>query len=317
MIIGALSTLSGICLVFSNPHVPGVMQALLGPRVVTVPMAMGCSFLLLKSRYAWKQVGAMVLIMAGLFIALCPSFFGTGNRDTGNVGWNFCFLFGSLPLTIATVYQEKVFVDAPIHMAFMLAWICFYQLVAVFMTFAVDCIPGFGSSTFNNFVEHQTAALKCLFHGAVEHSHCPECHCDRAWLPMLLFIIAGILTNFAQLGVVKYGNATFLFIVSTLTLPLTEFAFALKFIMGEEETESISPYNYGALAVLLVGVTLYQAFDRSPLQKEAKGKEASVEMEEDRDGEKNPKEVMITSEEECVHLTALPVDVGRPKETYT
>ncbi|KAL6076670.1 EamA domain-containing protein, variant 2 [Balamuthia mandrillaris] len=286
-------------------------------RVVTVPMAMGCSFLLLKSRYAWKQVGAMVLIMAGLFIALCPSFFGTGNRDTGNVGWNFCFLFGSLPLTIATVYQEKVFVDAPIHMAFMLAWICFYQLVAVFMTFAVDCIPGFGSSTFNNFVEHQTAALKCLFHGAVEHSHCPECHCDRAWLPMLLFIIAGILTNFAQLGVVKYGNATFLFIVSTLTLPLTEFAFALKFIMGEEETESISPYNYGALAVLLVGVTLYQAFDRSPLQKEAKGKEASVEMEEDRDGEKNPKEVMITSEEECVHLTALPVDVGRPKETYT
>ncbi|KAL6076668.1 hypothetical protein QOT17_002790 [Balamuthia mandrillaris] len=127
MIIGTLTTLKGIFMLFSNSHVPGVMQALLGPTVVTIPMAMGCSFLLLKSRYAWKQVGAVVLIMASLFIALCPSFFGTGHKDTGNVGWNFCFLFGSLPLTIATVYQEKVFEDVPIHMAYMLAWGSLYS----------------------------------------------------------------------------------------------------------------------------------------------------------------------------------------------
>ncbi|KAL6055419.1 EamA domain-containing protein [Balamuthia mandrillaris] len=330
MIIGTLTTLNGIFMLFSNSHVPGIMQALLGP----VRISRSLFLTSLCTGYYTDGDGVLFLVAQ---VQICME---------ANVGWNFCFLFGSLPLTIATVYQEKVFEDVPVHMA----WGSLYQLtekkwqgkkgqqkspcasllllagkisvdkdhrqtqplrvgqlLTIFMTYAVDCIPDFGTSTFNNFVEHQTAALKCLFQGEVEHSLCPECQCDTAWLPMLLFTIAYILTNFAQLGVVKYGNATFLFIVSTLTLPLTEFAFALKFIMGAGETESISPYNYGALAVLLVGVILYRVFDRSALQKEVAEKESIVVMEEDGDEEKNEKKkVMISKERAYVSLTAVP-----------
>lgn len=33
--------------------------------------------------------------------------------------------------------------------------------------------------------------------------------------------------------------------------------------MGKANVEALSPYNYGSLAVLLIGVIIYRAFDKS------------------------------------------------------
>lgn len=259
MIIGTLTTLNGVLMLFANPHVPGVMQALLGPTVVTIPLSMFFSFILLKRRYSWKQILAVCVILGGLFVALYPSIF-QGKQQAGNIGWDFAFLGGSIPLTLAFVYQEKQFEETPIHITYMLAWSTLYQAITIFMCLPLDGIPEFGTSSFHDLFTHQWQGIRCFFRLSIPHDVCPDCDCDTAWIAFLLFTIAYIVTNFTSLGVIKYGNATFLFIVTTLSLPLTEFAFAMRWLMGDD-VESVSPFNYGALAVLLIGVILYRIFD--------------------------------------------------------
>jgi len=89
---------------------------------------------------------------------------------------------------------------------------------------------------------------------------CPQCTCNIAWIYILAFTVAYVATNFTQLGVVKYGNATFSFIVSTLVTPVAEFVFAWRLIMGSQ-VESLSMYNYIALGILLLGVIAYRVFE--------------------------------------------------------
>jgi len=221
-------------------------------------MAMFFSLVLLKKRYTWKQILAVCVIMGGLFIALYPAIF-EGSTEAGPIGWDVCFLVGSVPLSLMAVYQEKQFAEQPIHIAYMLGLSTFYQMITIFMSFPLDAIPDFGSSTFSNLIDHQWEALQC-FGGVDVPDVCPDCDCDTAWIPIFLFTLAYIATNFTQLGVVKYGNATFLFIVTTLSLPLSEFAFSWSLLMGDD-AESLSPFNYGALVGLLIGVIMYRVFD--------------------------------------------------------
>jgi len=111
---------------------------------------------------------------------------------------------------------------------------------------------------------------------------CPQCTCNSAWIYLLAFTIAYVATNFTQLGVVKYGNATFSFIVSTLVTPVAEFVFAWKLIMGSQ-VESLSMYNYIALGILLVGVIIYRYFELRKqaaqlAELKAKGEEIDVNL---------------------------------------
>jgi len=66
---------------------------------------------------------------------------------------------------------------------------------------------------------------------------------------------------FFTLGVVKYGNAAFSFLVATLSTPLTEFAFAWPWLV-QAEFQPISIYNYISLAILVIGVIIYRIFER-------------------------------------------------------
>jgi drug/metabolite transporter (DMT)-like permease len=109
-IIGTALALNGVCIVFANPHVPGIMQALIGPTIVTVPMSVLFSFLLLKTRYNWKQLLAVLFVIFGLIVAVWPSIFSSSDDvDFGSFKWNAIFLLGSVPLTLASIYEEKTF----------------------------------------------------------------------------------------------------------------------------------------------------------------------------------------------------------------
>src|SRR4051812_20395001 len=74
-------------------------------------MAMALSFLMLKRRYNLYQVIAVVIIIAGLAIAIYPSIQGGSNNDIGSIWWNCIFLIGSLPVALSSVYEEKAFAE--------------------------------------------------------------------------------------------------------------------------------------------------------------------------------------------------------------
>jgi hypothetical protein len=110
-------------------------------------------------------------------------------------------------------------------------------------------------------LRNQWDALQCFGRVDIPCDPSAPCDCHIAWVYFLLFIVSYVAQSFFSLGVVKYGNAAFSFVVSTLSTPLTEFAFAWPLLMGGN-VEPLSVWNYGSLAVLLLGVVLYRVFDK-------------------------------------------------------
>jgi len=145
----------------------------------------------------------------------------------------------------------------------MLAWSTFYQMIGILLAAPVDAIPGFGNSKdFATIFTNQLDALKCFAQHQEASSlpSCPNCDCQGAWVYILLFVLFYTASSFFLVGVVKYGNATFFFIVNTFVIPLTEFAFGCPFLMGKY-VESISLFNCMSLVILLVGIVIYRVFD--------------------------------------------------------
>jgi len=222
------------------------------------------SFVLLRRTYAIKQIGAVLIILFGLLIATYSSMSKKVNySSTCDFFWNILFLVASIPISLATVYQEKAFAEQPIRISYMLAWSTFYQMIGILLAAPVDAIPGFGNSKdFATIFTNQLDALKCF----AQHQEtsplpsCPNCDCQGAWVYILLFVLFYTASSFFLVGVVKYGNATFFFIVNTFVIPLTEFAFGCPFLMGKY-VESISLFNCMSLVILLIGIVIYRLFD--------------------------------------------------------
>jgi len=95
----------------------------------------------------------------------------------------------------------------------------------------------------------------------IDPNICPGCDCTNAGFYLALFVIGYVLSSFFQLGVVKYGNATFSFIVSTIVTPLSEFAFAWPLLMGNS-VEQLTWNNYVSLVILILGVIIYRVYDK-------------------------------------------------------
>ena len=261
--IGFLTAINGACLLFAGPHIPGQEQALLGPTVVIVPMCMIASYLYLGQRYSYGQMFGVFVILAGIVVALLPKLTGKGQSSSGPKGsiwWDLLWTLGSSPSAFMAVYEEKAFAEQPIHMAHLMAWSTLYQLITIFVVGApLSIIPGFGNSAPRDFWSHQSDAFLCFATGK-NPSSCPECDCSLAVSFVMLFTLNYILTNYAQLGVVKYGNATFSFIVATVVTPLSFFAFSSPFLTGGN-TEELHSLAIVALVVLVVGVVIYRYFD--------------------------------------------------------
>jgi hypothetical protein len=143
----------------------------------------------------------------------------------------------------------------------MLAWSTLWQTLSTFASFPLDAIPHFGTAhSITDVFRRQAEAFKCLAGHNIDPTFCPTCDCPSAAFNVTMLILCYVLASFFLLGVVKYGNATFSFIVGTVSTPLSEFAFSSRLLMGGQ-AETISPYNYGALVALLIGVVLYRIFD--------------------------------------------------------
>jgi len=264
--IGFLNAINGLLLLFSNPHVPGPIQALLGPTVVTIPLTMIVCFIFLGHRYNWKHLVSVLIIAGGVFLAFYPSIFSDYPSDVaGTPYWNGLWLLGSVPLVLAAVWEEKLFGSEQVHVIYMVALSMMWQTLFVALSFPVDAIPGFGtSSSIKEIFTHQHEALRCLARQDISDL-CPDCDCDQAWWNLLLFVVGYLMTNFFQVGVVKYCGATFFYVVSTLVVPLTEFAFSWKALLGDDAV-ALHKYNYLALGVLVIGMPLFRMAGRATLR---------------------------------------------------
>jgi len=160
-IIGVLTTLNGVFILFPNPYVPGSMQALIGPTITTIPLSMAFTWLLMKRTYGWGQILSVGIIISGIVVAILPSLLG--GVQGGSVAWDLLFMINVIPSALSTVYEEKYFHDSPVHMASMLAWSTVYQFLSIIILLPVAGIPWFSSSNYQDMLVKQYYGIECVF----------------------------------------------------------------------------------------------------------------------------------------------------------
>eukprot|EP00759_Apiculatamorpha_spiralis_P013302 PhF_6_TR19991/c0_g1_i2/m.29169 len=267
-IMGVLVAFNGIFMVFANSHVPGTLQSLLGPAIVTIPLSMFFSFLYLGRRFRRGQLISAVIIFAGLIVSIIPdiqqeNFSNTNPNAIPQIIWDLLFFMGSAPLAMSSVIQEDVFANDDASVSFIMMAFSIPQGIVMFILGPLDMIPAFGSSDKDTFLKNQYDALQC-FTGKDLPEACPHCTCSVGPLNYWLFILGYIMANFANVGTVKHGSATLLYIVISITAPVCTLLFSSPDIMLPFLPDRHDDSIWIALVIILIGVVGYMAFEPPP-----------------------------------------------------
>lgn len=263
-IIGLFNALNGILIIFSNPHVSGVLQSILAQAVI--PFTLILSIVWLRTRYVWYQYIGAITVVGGVAVSLVPTFeptsnkssstsyFETSDSDTDAIIWSALFALGQIPQALCGIYQEKVFVNAPfkVNVVYMLAWASLSQFLVLACFFPVNFVPWFGSLAVTDVLPYLRNSTECLLHTDAAQQQCSQA------LPDIVFCILSMLTcNLVQALLVKYSSAVLSVFVITLVTPVSAFAFTLRFLMGND-VETVDPLEIVALGILMVGIFTYR-----------------------------------------------------------
>ncbi|KNC52192.1 uncharacterized protein AMSG_01018 [Thecamonas trahens ATCC 50062] len=265
-VIGGLNAANGILLIFANPHVPGVVQAVLAQA--GVPMVFFLSLWLLRTKYAPGQYASAVVIVAGIIVSLVPSLKADGGDDSvpgsasSRLMWSLAFLLGALPASLASIYQERMFAHARVHLLALMFHSSVAQFVSLAFALPLVFIPSFGTVSPAAFGPHMAAAFGCLIGNdpPAQLGYNDQVQCSKAGI-LILAVVGFMLTaNFASAATTKYASASFMIFVSTVVTPVSSFAFTFSFIMGSH-AESLSIFAYIALVLLVAGIFGFRYFD--------------------------------------------------------
>jgi len=273
-IMGLLTALNGVGLLFANAKVPPLSQALLGPTVVIVPMVMALSLCFLGTRYGLIHLYSTAWIFFGLFAAIGPTLSGaassSSSADKHVVLWDIVWVLGSLPAAAASVYEEWYFSnkESKIHMSVLIAMLSTYQAISIVLLSPVAAIPGFGSvGSFTALWQHLGEGGRC-FLGQQPVPSCAQqygqelaCDCESALFHVIGFVISYIVTNYASLALLIYGNATLGAIVSCAVTPLSFIVFSIKALNPNAAAPTI--WDGLSLVAILLGAVLFRFADLS------------------------------------------------------
>jgi len=81
-------------------------------------------------------------------------------------------------------------------------------------------------------------------------------------LIVVLYIGIAAFFNIYILLVMQHGSATLMWVASTLSVPLANFAFMIGFFVGTEFETKFSWFNLGALVLVVVGLVIFNKCTR-------------------------------------------------------
>ncbi len=265
MVIGLLNGLNGILIIFSNPHVAGVVQSTLSQVVIPVTLSLSVAYL--GASFSKMMYAGALIICCGVALELSPSISAALQHHPNSAAaaagpsssgfWALVFLLGQVPAALCSIYQEQAFTQGVrVNVVLMMAWSSLAQFIFLVLAVPLDWIPGFGSTTPSGFTDEMHNALRCTLNELEGH---PECASARG---ILLCCIATMLfTNVFQALLVKHSSAALSVLVLTLITPVSTLCFTMTWLMGSEHTEKMSSTQIVALAVLMAGVCVYRYAD--------------------------------------------------------
>jgi len=265
--MGFLDATGSILSTMGGAYTAGALQTLLNQ--VIIPMTLALSFIFLGQRFTGAQSLGALTIFVGAAIAIVPSFMpGKGGSassssssaddgpPTSTVTGVLLFFSSILPGAFSNVYKEWGFAQYHVDLYYLTTCVSAIQVLFGFAFLPALQVPAFGGVPFKEIPQQFTLGFQC-FRGI---NTLPGDDCKDAFSTMWVYVLVNFLFNVLQLLITKHGGATLLVISAALALPVTNFAFGMPWIMGED-TEPFNPYDAVALGVVLLGFLLYSAWD--------------------------------------------------------
>jgi drug/metabolite transporter (DMT)-like permease len=109
MIMGFFDSLANLFAFFGSVHTTGTIQNLLNQSLIAFTMIF--AYFYLKQRYVVQQYYGVFMILAGIVVALIPTFQGNATNDN-DIVFNLMFLLSSFFASCSLVYKEKALKDA-------------------------------------------------------------------------------------------------------------------------------------------------------------------------------------------------------------
>lgn len=278
MIISVFDAANAFLITFSShgSRVPAALQAILSQ--ITIPFTFVFSKWLLRKKYRWFHVISVFLVIIGVLVSLVPTFkqMHDGDPDTKlQDGWHWLFIFilGCVPSAIKTIIQEQMQVKfteyarerrekiTRFSVTYFQAVETTFQVIIISMCFALDIVPGFGTSTdIEQWWTSFSNGFKCFFNV----SDVPGGRCEAAVGTGILYIVSCFLASTFGTFLTDHISANWVAIVSSIS-PMLSTAFWFIFpainawACAADMTAWDIGFSVGALPVIFIGMVLYQS----------------------------------------------------------
>lgn len=257
-------------------RVPPALTSILGQ--LTIPFTFAFSKWLLKKKYRWLHVISVFLVIIGVIVSLVPTFKQIHDGDPGTKlqygwYWPFIFIVGCIPSAIKTIIQEQLQIKftecarerkekiTRFSVIYFQAVETTFQVTIIVMCFALDFVPGFGTSEdIQHWWTSFSNSFKCLFNV----SNVPGGKCQAAAGTGALYIVTCFLASTFGTFLTDHISANWVAIVSSISPMLsTAFWFIFpsinKWAGGGDTTVWDIGFSVGALPIIFIGMVLYES----------------------------------------------------------
>jgi drug/metabolite transporter (DMT)-like permease len=278
LIVGVFDAINGFLIVFSShgSRVPPALSSILIQSII--PFTFIFSKFLLPKKYQWSHIISVGVVLIGITFSLIPTFKrmhdGTATTELKDGWyWPFVFIIGCVPAALMNIYQEKLQIKytqqarenqeeiTRFSVMYFQAVESTFQFGTIALCFALDLIPGFGTSkNIDSFWSAFSNGFKCFFNDRSLTGG----RCNYAGGTGLLFIISYLGTYVTGTFLTDHVSANWLSILSSISpLLSTSFWFIFPAInkwaqVGAMDAWDIG-FSLGALPIILIGMFFYRS----------------------------------------------------------
>lgn len=254
--IAVFDTLQMVLMMVGAAKTPGQLQSLLVKA--TIPLTLVSKYVALGTVPSAQQLGGAALIVTGAAYAMSPRLFpgaggGAPALGEGDAVFILIFVAGCVPAALGGVYKEVALTSSEVDDDYLNAWVAGFQSV-----FTVLCLPLYSLDVLGDDaipLDGIAPALRSGFSCIVQQTGREGC--ASAWVYVAVWLGMMYVFNALMTRLISQSGATLMFAVSTLNTPLTNLAFSLPVVMGDN-TEPFSPENFAGMALIVIGILIFK-----------------------------------------------------------
>jgi len=167
----------------------------------------------------------------------------------------FVFFISVIPGAISNVYKEEKMKGKELDVYEATTAISLWQFFLGFLFMPLLNLKAFGGLSKSEISSQMTDGFHCFLG---ENPRVTD-NCDGAFWLFNFYIVINLAYNILLLRMTKEGSAILLTISGAIGMPITNLAFSIKAIMGDE-SEPFTIYDFGGLVCVCVGFLTYSAF---------------------------------------------------------